>query len=171
VALIPFDNHSPVVAPTAWCAPGATLIGDVTIHEDSVVMFGAVLRGDRTSISVGAGSNLQDNVVVHADPGFPVIIGSGVSVGHQATVHGATIEDDVLIGMGAVVLNGAVIGTGSIIAAGSVVLEGEIIPPHSLVAGVPGKVRRDTTDDERAAIRDNAKTYRELAARYQSGGI
>jgi carbonic anhydrase/acetyltransferase-like protein (isoleucine patch superfamily) len=134
-------------------------------------MFGAVVRGDRASISVGAGSNLQDNVVVHADPGFPATIGSGVSVGHQAVVHGATIKDDVLIGMGAVILNGSVIGSGSIIAAGSVILEGAIIPPRSLVAGVPGKVRRATTDEEVQAIKDNAATYRELKDSYRQGGI
>jgi carbonic anhydrase/acetyltransferase-like protein (isoleucine patch superfamily) len=134
-------------------------------------MFGAVVRGDRASISVGAGSNLQDNVVVHADPGFPATIGSGVSVGHQAVVHGATIKDDVLIGMGAVILNGSVIGSGSIIAAGSVILEGAIIPPRSLVAGVPGKVRRATTDEEVQAIKDNAAAYRELKDSYRQGGI
>ncbi len=171
MSLLPFYGHQPSVSPTAWLAPTATLIGDVTIHDQAVVLFGAVLRGDRASISVGAGSNLQDNVVVHADPGFPATIGSGVSVGHQAVVHGATVEDNVLIGMGAVILNGSVIGPGSIIAAGSVILEGDIIPPRSLVAGVPGKVRRTTTDEEVHAIKDNAATYRELKDSYREGGI
>ncbi len=169
--LLPFREHQPSVSPTAWLAPTATLIGDVTVHDQAVVLFGAVVRGDRASISVGAGSNLQDNVVVHADPGFPATIGSGVSVGHQAVVHGATVEDNVLIGMGAVILNGSVIGPGSIIAAGSVILEGDIIPPRSLVAGVPGKVRRTTTDEEVQAIKDNAATYRELKDSYREGGI
>lgn len=171
VRLIPWGEHSPNVSPSAFVADTATLIGDTAVHPHAVVMFGAVVRGDRESISLGEGSNLQDNVVVHADPGFPATIGASVSVGHQATVHGATIEDDVLVGMGAILLNGCHIGTGSIIAAGTVIKEGQIIPPRSLVAGAPGTIKRSTTNEEVAAIQANAKTYRELAARYRAQGL
>ena len=167
--MVPFDSHEPQVPSSSFVAPTATLVGQVTLHEDSVVMFGAVLRADRDAIELGAGSNLQDNVVVHGDPGFPARIGAGVSVGHSAVVHGSTIEDDCLIGMNATLLNGSVIGQGSLIAAGTVVLEGEIIPPGSLVAGVPGKVRRALTDGEVDAIRANAQTYQELRRTYLGG--
>lgn len=167
--LVPFGTHQPVVHNSAWVAPSATLVGQVSLARDTVVMFGAVLRADRDAITLGEGSNLQDNVVVHGDPDFPVHIGSGVSVGHSAVIHGATIEDDCLIGMNATVLNGSVIGRGSLVAAGAVVLEGDIIPPGSLVAGVPGKVRRALTDEERDAIQRNALTYQELGRSYREG--
>jgi carbonic anhydrase/acetyltransferase-like protein (isoleucine patch superfamily) len=157
--IVPFNGSSPVVADSAWAAPNATLVGEVTLHERSSVFYGSVLRADTASITVGVGSNLQDNVTVHCDPGVPTTVGAGVSVGHAVTLHGCTIEDDCLIGMGATVLNHAVIGTGSLIAAGTVVLEGMIVPPRSLVAGVPGKVRRAVTDDELVGIRENAEHY------------
>jgi carbonic anhydrase/acetyltransferase-like protein (isoleucine patch superfamily) len=166
--LIPCGSHEPLVPDTAFVAPNATLVGQVALGENSVVMFGAVLRADRDAIHLGEGSNLQDNAVVHGDPGFPARIGAGVSVGHGAIVHGATIEDDCLIGMSATVLNGAVVGRGSLVAAGSVVLEGAVIPPGSLVAGVPGKVVRQLTDEEHQAIRQNALTYQELGRTYRS---
>jgi carbonic anhydrase/acetyltransferase-like protein (isoleucine patch superfamily) len=166
VDLLPFDGATPDVDETAFLAPTAAVIGRVRIERDAVVMFGAVLRGDRDAIVLGPGSNLQDNVVVHCDPGSPTTIGRDVSVGHGAVVHGCTIGDEVLIGMNATVLNGAVIGAGSLVAAGSVVLEGTEIPPRSLVAGVPAKVRRELTDEELEHIRRNAAVYRELAAAY-----
>ena len=112
---------------------------------------------------MGAGSNLQDNVVLHADPDFPCTVGARVSVGHSAVVHGCTVEDDCLIGMSATILNGAVIGAGSLVAAGAVVLEGTVVPPRSLVAGVPAKVRRALTDEEFAGVQQNAAHYQELA--------
>jgi len=164
---IPFNGAIPSVDPTAWLAPSATVIGAVTIGPGTGVYFGAVVRGDKSRIVVGAGSNLQDGVVVHADPGFPATIGSGVSVGHAAVLHGCTIEDDCLIGMGAIVLNGAVVGAGSMIAAGAVVLEGATIPPGSLVAGVPGKVRRELSAAERAGVAQNATGYVDLTAAYR----
>jgi carbonic anhydrase/acetyltransferase-like protein (isoleucine patch superfamily) len=166
--LLPFRDDSPAVDPSAFLAPTATLIGRVRVGADAVVMFGAVLRGDRDDIELGAGSNLQDNVVVHGDPGSPVRIGRDVSVGHGAVLHGCTIEDAVLVGMNATVLNGAVIGAGSLVAGGAVVLEGTVVPPRSLVAGVPAKVRRPISDDELEGIRRNAATYRELAAAYRA---
>lgn len=165
--LVPFEAHEPVISPDAFVAPTATLVGQVTVGANTVVMFGAVLRADRDRIVLGQGSNLQDNVVVHGDPGSPALIGEGVSVGHGAIVHGATIENDCLIGMGATLLNGSVIGAGSLVAAGSVVLEGTVIPPGSLVAGVPAKVRRELTESEHEAIRKNALTYQELGRSYR----
>lgn len=167
MTLIDFGQHSPRVDPTAFIAPGAHVIGQVIIQADAVVMFGAVLRADREEIVLGERSNLQDCVVVHGDPGFPAHIGNDVSVGHAAVIHGARLEDSVLVGMNATVLNGAVIGEGSIVAAGAVVLEGTVVPPHSLVAGVPASVRRETTHDEREHIRANAATYQALAATYR----
>jgi len=164
---VPFDSHEPVIDPRAFVAQNATLIGQVTLEAHSVVMFGAVLRADRDRIHLGEGSNLQDNVVVHGDPGMPALIGAGVSVGHGAIVHGAIIGDNCLIGMGATILNGAVVGEGCLIAAGTVILEGTEVPPGSLVAGVPGKVRRKLSDSEREAIVANAATYQELARRYR----
>lgn len=165
--LLPFQSHYPAVAEDAFIAPNATLVGEVSIHAGAVVMFGGVLRADRAAITLGEGSNVQDNAVIHGDPGFPAVIGRDVSIGHGAILHGATVGDDCLIGMNATVLNGAVIGEGSLIAAGTVILEGTVIPPHSLVAGVPGKIRRETTPDEREHIAANAATYRELAAAYR----
>ena len=160
--LIPLGAHTPTVAASAWVAPGVVLVADVRVHAEASIWYGSVLRGDGDRIEIGAGSNVQDGSVVHADPGLPALVGTGVSVGHRAVLHGCTIEDDVLIGMGAVVLNGARIGRGSLVAAGAVVLEGTEIPPGSLVAGVPGKVRRATTDEERQRIIENAATYRRL---------
>jgi carbonic anhydrase/acetyltransferase-like protein (isoleucine patch superfamily) len=156
---ISFRGTAPSVDPSAWIAPSATVIGAATIAARAGVFYGAVLRADTSTISIGEGSNLQDGVVVHADSGFPATVGSGVSVGHRAVLHGCTVQDDCLIGMGAVVLNGAVVGAGSMVAAGAVVLEGAQIPPGSLVAGVPGKVRRQLTEEERAGIIDNAQRY------------
>ncbi|MGN6444555.1 gamma carbonic anhydrase family protein [Amnibacterium sp.] len=166
--ILPFDGMLPEIDPSAFIAPTATLIGRVRVEADAVVLFGAVLRADVDTIVLGAGSNLQDNVVVHCDKGSPTTIGAGVSVGHGAVVHGCTIGDDVLVGMNATVLNGATIGTGSLVAGGAVVLEGTEAPARSLLAGVPAKVRRELTEEEVARIRRNARTYRELAAAYRA---
>lgn len=152
-----------------FIAENATVIGDVTLADDVSIWFGAVVRADRDTITVKAGSNIQDNAVVHTTPGFPVTIGAEVSVGHGAILHGCTIRDRVLVGMGAVVLNGAVVGEGSIIGAGAVVTEGKEIPPNSLVLGVPGKVVRETTAGQQESILHNAREYVKLAARYRHG--
>ena len=154
-----FAGDTPDIHPSVFVAPTASVIGRATLAEDASAFYGVSVRADTAAISVGAGSNLQDNVVLHADPGFPCSIGARVSVGHSAVVHGCTVEDDCLIGMSATILNGAVIGAGSLVAAGAVVLEGAIVPPGSLVAGVPAKVRRELSDDERAGIRRNAVSY------------
>ena len=163
-----FDGRAPTIDPTAWLAPTAVVIGQASIGADASIFYGAVVRADMAEIWLGPGSNLQDNSVVHTDFGFPTRIGAGVSVGHAAVVHGCTVEDDCLIGMNATVLNGAVIGAGSLVAAGSVVLQGTRIPPRSLVAGVPGKVRRELADDEYAGLMRNAEHYRALAAQHRA---
>ena len=155
---------APVVAESAFVAPGAVLVGQVTLGERSSVWYNAVLRAEQEPITLGAGSNLQDNVSCHVDRGYPLTIGADVSVGHGAVLHGCTIEDAVLVGMSATIMNGAVIGSGSLVAAGALVLEGTIVPPGSLVAGVPAKVRRELTDDEIAGIRVNAEHYLAHAA-------
>ena len=167
VLILDFDGVSPVIDPTAFVAANATLIGRVVLHERSSVWYGTVLRADRDLIELGAGSNLQDNVVVHGDPGAPAIIGAGVSIGHAAVIHGCRIEDGCLIGMNATVLSRAVVGAESLVAAGAVVLEDTVIPPRSLVAGVPAKVRRELSDDEIAGLRRNAATYLEIAAAHR----
>jgi carbonic anhydrase/acetyltransferase-like protein (isoleucine patch superfamily) len=162
--VLSFDGHDPEIDPTAWIAPSATVIGRVRVHERASAFYGAVLRADAERIELGAGSNLQDNVVVHADAGAPALIGAGVSVGHGAVIHGCVIGDGSLIGMNATVLNRAQVGAESLIAAGALVLEGTVIPPRSLVAGVPGKVRRELSDDEVAGLRRNAEHYLELSS-------
>ncbi len=168
--VLPFGEHAPALAPTSWLAPTATVIGDAAIGDGASIWFGAVVRADGARITVGAGSNVQDNCVFHADPGFPLTLVADVAVGHGAVLHGCTIEPGVLVGMGAVVMNGAHVGSGSIIAAGAVVLEGMQVPPRSLVAGVPAKVRRETTDDEVASIARNVAGYRERAQAYAGQG-
>ncbi len=148
-------------------ADGVTLVGAVIVRARASIWFGAVMRGDGAAIEVGEGSNVQDGCVLHSDPDFPVIIGAGVTIGHRAVVHGCTIGDGALVGMGAVVLNGAVVGSGSLVAAGTVVLEGTEVPPGSLVAGVPGKVRREVTDAEQERIRAGTESYVTRAQRYR----
>ncbi|MEZ0342320.1 gamma carbonic anhydrase family protein [Mycobacterium sp. pV006] len=160
--ILSIAGHSPDLHPDSWVAPNATVVGQVRLAAGASVWYGAILRAEAEPIDVGAGSNLQDNVTVHVDPGFPARIGANVSVGHNAVLHGCTVEDDCLIGMGAVVLNGASIGAGSLIAAGAVVPQGAVIPPGSMVAGVPGKVRRDLGDEEKTGLRTNAALYQEL---------
>jgi carbonic anhydrase/acetyltransferase-like protein (isoleucine patch superfamily) len=167
-SVLSIPGASPTLDPSAFVAAGARIIGDVTLGEGASVWYNAVLRGDSDSIRIGAGSNLQDNVSVHVDTGRPTVIGEDVSVGHNAVVHGCTIGDGSLIGMGSVVLSGAVIGAGSLVAGGAVVLEGAVIPPGSLVAGVPAKVRRELTEEERAGILRNAQTYRAHLANHEA---
>ena len=163
-------GRTPQIDPSAFVATGARVIGAVSLGEGSSVWYNAVLRADSDSITVGEGSNVQDNVSVHVDAGRPVRIGANVSVGHNAVVHGCTIGDSSLIGIGAVVLSGAVIGQGCLVAAGAVVLEGTIVPDGSLVAGVPAKVRRELTAGERAGLRQNADTYRVHLERHSAAG-
>ena len=169
-SIITLGQDRPDVAGTAFVAPGAVLIGRVTIGAEASVWYGAVLRADRDTISFGERSNVQDGCVLHADPGVPLSVGSEVTIGHNATLHGCTVEDLVLIGMGAIVLNGARVGRHSIIAAGTVLAEGQEVPEGVLVAGVPGKVRRDLSAAELAAIGRNAATYVALSQLHRRGG-
>lgn len=169
--LLPYRGITPTIHPTAWVAPNATLIGDVTIGPGASVWFGAVLRGDMDRIVLGAGSNLQDNVVVHTDTGVPALIGENVGVGHLALVHGATIEDGSLIGMGAKLLNRSLIGARSFVAAGALVLEGQEVPSGHLVAGLPAKDRGEMNAEMAERVRSNAFTYQKLAAEYRAEGV
>jgi carbonic anhydrase/acetyltransferase-like protein (isoleucine patch superfamily) len=155
-----YQGRFPVVPATAYVDPSAQVLGDVTLGEHSSVWMNAVLRGDVHSIRIGTRSNVQDCAVLHGQKGlYAVTVGNGVTIGHNATVHGCTLEDDVLIGIGAIVLNGAHIGAGSIIAAGALVPERTIIPPRSLVTGVPGKIRRELGDADLKLIRMYANNY------------
>ncbi len=167
--LRPYGNKRPTVGARAYVDVSAQVIGDVELGEDTSVWMNAVLRGDVHSIRIGARSNVQDCAVLHGMRNLhPVIVGSGVTIGHNATVHGCTIEDDVLIGIGAVVLNGALIGRESIVAAGALVPEGVVIPPRSLVAGLPGKVRRGLTDADVETIQTYARNYLDYKQVYLS---
>lgn len=146
--IVSIDGHTPDVSKAAFVAENATVCGNVVAGEDSSIWFGAVLRAEGEPLRIGARTNIQDNVTVHIDNGFPVTIGNEVTVGHNAVVHGCTVKDGVLIGMGSTILNGAVIGEGSVVAAGALVLEGAVVPPRSLVAGVPAKVKKTFTEEE-----------------------
>jgi len=149
-----------------FVAKNATVIGDVTIGNDVGIWFGAVVRADKDRIAIGDRSNIQDNCVVHTSKGFPVTLGKDVSVGHGAILHGCSIGDRVLVGMGAIVLNGAKVGEGSMIGAGAVVTEGADIPAQSIVVGVPGKVIKQATEAQENHILANAASYIELAKEY-----
>jgi len=163
-------GHEPQLGEGVFRAAGSVVLGQVTLGARVSVWYGTVVRADAAAIAVGPETNLQDGTVVHADPGFPATIGARVSVGHRAVLHGCTIGDDVLVGMGATVLNGAVVGAGSLIAAGAVVLQGAQVPPGSLVAGVPGRVVRPLRDDELAMIAANAQGYLLLAEQHRQIG-
>lgn len=156
-ALNPFRPD--LIDPTAWIAPTAVVLGDVRIGPESTVWYHAVIRGDTDAIRIGRGTNIQDGCVLHADPGVPCTLGDRVTVGHGAIVHGASVEDDCLIGMRAVVMNGARIGRGSLVAVGAIVTEGTDVPPGSVVMGQPAKVKRQVTDSDLARIRHAAEHY------------
>ena len=153
------DFGAPKIDDEAFVAPTAVVVGAVTMGPRSSIWYGAVARADHEVIEIGEGSNVQDGCTLHSDPGFPLVLGRGVTVGHNVVLHGAHVEDDVLVGMGSVVRNGARIGTGSIGAAGAVVTPGTQVPPGSLVGGVPAKVLRQTNDDDLAHIQGNAASY------------
>jgi len=168
--IVAFDGKTPRIDPTAWIAPNATLVGDVTIGANASIWYGAVLRGDMDRIVLGAGSNLQDNAVVHTDWGKPSIIGENVGIGHAAIVHGATIGDGCLIGMGARLLNNSVVGDGAFIAAGALLLEGQEISAGHVAMGVPAKDRGAMDAEMAERVRINAFAYQQLAARYLADG-
>jgi carbonic anhydrase/acetyltransferase-like protein (isoleucine patch superfamily) len=159
----------PRIDPTAFVHPLAVVLGDVTLGARVSVWPTAVLRGDSDSITIGDDSNVQDGSVIHADQGVPTRIGNRVAIGHRAIVHGSTVEDDCLIAMGAILLNGVSVSTGSIVGAGAVCREGMFIPPNSLVLGVPGRVTRETTVEERDRIKHTVDSYLALQGEHRSG--
>jgi carbonic anhydrase/acetyltransferase-like protein (isoleucine patch superfamily) len=166
MTLYALGDVEPVAAADAWVAPGCHIIGNVTLSAGSSVWFGAVIRGDNETITVGVGSNVQENCVLHTDVGYPLTIGGGCTIGHKAMLHGCTIGDNSLIGMGATVLNGAVIGKDCLIGAGALITEGKVIPDGSLVMGAPGKVVRTLDAAALAGLRSSALHYQENATRF-----
>ncbi len=156
----------PQIHESAFIAESADLIGGITIGDLASVWYQCVIRADDEPISIGKGSNIQDGSILHIDPGNPTMIGDYVTIGHGAIVHGAVIEDNVMVAIGATVLTGAVVGSGSIIGAGALVTEGAQIPPNSLVVGVPGKVRGTVSEEQASRIRGTAETYIERGRRY-----
>ena len=160
-------DEAPLIDADAWIAPGCHVIGRVTVGPAASIWFGTTLRGDNEMITVGAGSNVQENCVLHTDMGYPLTIGAGCTIGHKAMLHGCTIGDNSLIGMGATILNGAVIGENCLIGAGALITEGKVIPDGSLVMGVPGKVVRALDATAIAGLRTSAVHYSENAARFR----
>ena len=163
------DGLAPTLHPDAWVAPDATLIGRVVLEEGASVWFGAVLRGDNEEVRVGAGSNVQDNAVLHTDMGYPLTIGANCTIGHRVMLHGCTVGDGSLIGMGATLLNGARIGRGCLIGAGALITEGKDIPDFSLVMGAPGRVVRALDDVAQARLIASAEGYRANMRRFRAG--
>ena len=159
----------PTVHPSAFLAHGAVVMGDVTLGEESSVWYGAILRGDMAPIVIGSHTNIQDGTIVHVDEGFPCTIGQRVGVGHRVILHGCTVEDDCLIGMGAILLNNVRIGTGSVVAAGAVIPEGMTVPPRSVVMGVPGRIVRQVDAALTERIAATWKHYVEQAKAHRSG--
>jgi carbonic anhydrase/acetyltransferase-like protein (isoleucine patch superfamily) len=158
------DFGKPRIDDEAFVAPTAVVVGAVTMGPHSSIWYGAVARADADQIEIGEGSNVQDGCTLHSDEGFPLLIGKGVTVGHRVVLHGARVDDDVLVGMGSIVMNGAHIGSGSIVAAGAVVTPGTVVPPNSVVGGIPAKVLRPANEDDMAHIRGNAACYTERLA-------
>ncbi|PRQ10452.1 gamma carbonic anhydrase family protein [Corynebacterium sp. 13CS0277] len=165
--ILSFGGKTPRIHPTAFIAPGATIIGDVEIGADSSVFYGCVLRGDIGPIRIGARSNIQDNSTIHVDADAPCTVGDDVTVGHMALLHGTTIGNGTLVGMKATCLSHSTVGEGALIAAGAVVLEGQEIPAKSLAAGVPAKVRRELSDEQSAAFIPHAGRYVDTARRHR----
>ena len=160
-------EHTPKIDPNSWVAPNAVIIGRVELKKNSNIWFNTTIRGDVEPIIIGENSNVQDGSVIHTDPGCPVTVGKGVTLGHMVMLHGSTIEDDCLIGIGSIILNKAKIGKNSIIGAHSLITENKIIPERSLVLGSPGKVIRQVTDEEIEHIKENAKHYVENFKKYK----
>ena len=167
MALYALEDKAPQIAPSAWVADSAQVMGAVVLHEDASVWFGVVIRGDTSTIEVGRGSNIQDGSVLHADEGMPLTVGENVTVGHKVMLHGCTIGDESLIGIGAVVLNGAQIGKNCLVGAGALVTEGKVFADHSLIVGSPGKVVRQLSEEEVARLLHSAEHYIANWQRYQ----
>lgn len=169
MTLYALEGHAPQLADSAWAAPDANLIGKVVLEEDASVWFGCTLRGDNEEIRVGAGSNVQENVVCHTDMGYPLVIGQGCTIGHKVMLHGCTIGDNSLVGMGATILNGARIGRNCLIGAGALITEGKEIPDGSLVMGMPAKVVRALDDEAIRRLEASALHYQQNARRFAEG--
>ncbi len=169
MAIYELDGVAPRMAESAWVADSAQVMGNVVLGDNASVWFGAVLRGDTETITLGEGSNIQDGSVMHADVGFPLTVGRHVTVGHQVMLHGCTIGDESLIGIGATVLNGAKIGRNCLVGAGSLVTEGKEFPDGSMILGSPAKVVRSLTPEQIEGLRRSARHYIENAARYRQG--
>jgi len=169
MTLYRLDGVSPEIHATAWVAPDANVIGRVVMEAHSSVWFGVTIRGDNEEIRIGRGSNVQENCVFHTDPGFPLLIGANCTIGHKAMLHGCTIGENSLIGMGATVLNGAKIGRNCLIGAGALVTEGKEIPDGSLVMGAPGKVVRQLDEAAIAGLTRSAEHYQANARRFAAG--
>lgn len=169
MTLYALDGHAPQIDPDSWVAPDANLIGKVVLEAGASVWFGVTLRGDNEEIRIGAGSNVQENTVMHTDMGYPLVVGPGCTIGHKAMLHGCTIGENSLIGMGATVLNGARIGRDCLIGAGALVTEGKEIPDGSLVMGAPGRVIRQLDAAAIAGLRASALHYHENMRRFRVG--
>lgn len=169
MAIYELDGVAPRIAETAWVADSAQVMGSVTLGPDSSVWFGSVLRGDSDSLTIGRGTNIQDGSVLHADEGVPLTIGENVSIGHQVMLHGCTIGDETLIGIGAVVLNGARIGKNCLVGARALVTEGKEFPDGSMIIGSPAKAVRQLTPEQIEGLRRIAKHYRDNARRFRTG--
>lgn len=169
MTLYAFEGHRPEVDPTAWVAADANLIGRVVVGAEGSVWFGATLRGDNEPIVIGDRSNVQENVVMHTDMGFPLTVGRGCTIGHLALLHGCTIGDNSLVGMGATIMNGAVIGKNCMIGAGALITEGKQIPDGSLVVGAPARVVRPLDADAIAGLEASAQGYVDKSARFRTG--
>jgi carbonic anhydrase/acetyltransferase-like protein (isoleucine patch superfamily) len=160
-------SHPELIDPSAFIATGAVIVGAVQIGAQCSVWFNAVIRGDTDRVDIGPRTNVQDGAIIHVDAGSPAVIGSGVTMGHAAVVHGATIEDDVLIGIGAIVLSGAQVGHDCILGAGTLITGSMVVPPRSLVLGLPGRVVRQLTDEEAASIQAAAERYVKYSEAYR----
>lgn len=169
MSIFSLDDQQPLIHPSAWVADNATVIGQVELKADSNVWFSAVIRADNDRIEVGERSNVQDGAVLHVDEGVPLTIGNDVTIGHQAMLHGCTIGDGSLIGIKAVVMNRAVVGRDCLIGASALIPEGRVIPDRSLVVGSPGRIVRELSDDEIAALRNGAAQYVLKARHYRAG--
>lgn len=169
MAIYELDKLSPRMAATAWVADSAQVIGDVVLGDDVSVWFGTVVRGDSETITIGRGSNIQDASVLHADSGKPLIIGERVSVGHQVMLHGCTVGDETLIGIGAIVLNGAVIGKNCLVGAGSLVTEGKVFPDGCMILGSPAKAVRQLSPEQMEGLKSIAQHYVDNAIRFKAG--
>lgn len=168
MSLFALGDISPEVDPDAWVAPGCYVIGNAVLAAKASVWFGSTLRGDNEQITIGAGTNVQENCVLHTDFGYPLTIGAGCTIGHKAMLHGCTIGENSLVGMGATILNGAIIGKNCLIGAGALITEGKTIPDGSLVMGVPGKVVRELDQAAIDGLRLSAIHYQENAARFRN---